>query len=188
MKLRHFLPTHSPALAAGIAQPGCCLLVSQEVVCREQKRFTVQTQEITWMISLLCQLSIKADASQFLLHVDIAPLTPHRRTKEQNHQHRDFQAVVIGHYCLVTDMAMVEFYDRLSITPHSKTTCCFSHWVYLVLTQGGPSNRKALLQIVVAVWSPIYVSPLKRIPSACWDVWICPWACWDVWICPLGQT
>lgn len=27
-------------------------------------------------------------------------------------------------------------------------------WVYIVLTRGGPSNRKALLQIVVAVWRP----------------------------------
>lgn len=106
------------------------------------------------MISLLYQFRVKADARQFFLHVDIAALTPHTSTRGQTHQHKDSQAVVMGHYCLVTEMAMVEFYDRFSITLHSKTTCCIHHWVYTVLTRGGPSNRKALLQIVVAVWSP----------------------------------
>lgn len=72
-------------------------------------------------------------------------------------------------------MAMVEFYDRFSIALHSNTTCCIYHWVYAVLTQGGLSNRKALPQIVVAVWSPICAFPLTRIPPAYWDVWICPW-------------
>lgn len=116
------------------------------------------------MISLLYQLRVKADARQFLLHMDIAALTPHTSTRGQAHQHKDFQAVVIGHYCLVTEMAMVEFYDRFSITLQSKTTCCICHWVCIVLTQGGPSNRKALLQIIVAVWSPIYISSPEKDP------------------------
>lgn len=132
MKLRNFLPTHSPALAAEIAQPGCCLLVSQEIVCREQKRFTMQKQEITQMISLLYQLRIKADASQFLLHVDIATLTPHTSSRGQTHRHKDFQAGVIAHYCLVTGMAMAEFYDRFSITLHSKTTAAFVTGVFIL--------------------------------------------------------
>lgn len=99
-------------------------------------------------------------------------LYPHTSIRGQTHIKKGcFKLPAIGLYCLVMEMAMVELYDRFSITLCSKPTCCIYHQVYIVLTWYGYSNGKAMATNVCSCLEP-YLCPSTQKDPLCLLRWL----------------